>query len=141
MENVKTKVKKIQTLSSTALHRKAVIMLIHHIWLHGYMIKISEDIELIFWPKQKQDQSLSICHWNLNTIPACNSQKLELLQGHIWSNKVNILCLSETFVNSGISCNDNNLQLRGFNLIRADHPCNTKKGQYAFIIRIFYPYN
>ena len=63
-------------------------MLIHHIWLHGIMIKISGDVELNTGPDQKQDQSLSICHWNLNSIPAHNFQKLELLQGYISSNKV-----------------------------------------------------
>ena len=88
MKNVKAKVKKIQILSSRAVHSIAVILLIHHIWLHGLMIKISGDIELNPGPKQKQDQSLSICHWNLNSIPAHNFQKLALLQGYISSNKL-----------------------------------------------------
>ena len=78
MKNVKAKVKKIQILSSRAVHSVAVILLIHHIWLHGLMIKISGDIELNPGPKQKQDQSLSICHWNLNSIPAHSFQKLAL---------------------------------------------------------------
>ena len=83
MENVKVKVKKIQILSCRAAHSVAVILLIHHIWLHGLMIKISGDIELNPGPKQKQDQSLSICHWNLNSIPAHSFQKLKLLQGYV----------------------------------------------------------
>ena len=121
MKNVKAKIKKIQILSSRVVHSVAVILLIHHIWLHGLMIKTSGDIELNPGPKLKQDQSLSICHWNLNSIPAHNFQKLELLQGYISSNKVDILCLSETFLNSDFSCDDKNLQLPGFDLIRADH--------------------
>ena len=125
---MKAKVKKIQTLSSRAVHSVAVI-LIPHIWLHGLMNKISGDIELNPGPKQKQDQSPSICHWNLNSIPAHNFQKLALLQGYISSNKVDILCLSETILTSDISCDDNNLQLPGFDLIRADHPSNTKEGE------------
>ena len=70
MRNMKVKVKKIHILSSRAVHSVAVIFLIHHIWLHELMIKISGDIELNPGKKQKQDQSLSICHWNLNSIPA-----------------------------------------------------------------------
>ena len=128
MKNVKAKIKKIQILSSRAVHSVAVILFIHHIWLHGLMIKTSDDIELNSGPKHKQDQSLSICHWNLNSIPAHSFQKLELLQGYISSNKVDILCLSETFLNSDISCDDNNLQLPGFDLIRIDHASNTKRG-------------
>ena len=111
----------MQILSTRAVHRAAVIMLIYHIWLHGLMIKISGDIELNPRPKQKRGQSLSICHWNLNSILAHNL-------GYIFSNKIDILCLSETFLNPDISCDNNNLQLPGFYLIRADHPSNTKRG-------------
>ena len=64
------------------------------------MIKIIEDIELNSGSKQKQDQILSICYWNLNSIPAHNFLKLELFHGYISNNKVDILCLSETFLNS-----------------------------------------
>ena len=103
------------------------------------MIKISGDIELNPGPKQKQDQSLSICHWNLNSIPAHSFQKLELLQGYISSNRVETLCLSETFLNSDISCNDNNLQLPKLDLIRADHPFNTKRGGVCIYYWNFLP--
>ena len=103
------------------------------------MIKISGDIELNPGRKQKQDQSLLIYHWNLNGIPAHNFQKLAFLQGYFSSNKVDILCLSETFLNSDISCDDNNLQLPGFDLIRADHPSNTKRGGVCIYYRNFLP--
>ena len=139
MKNVKAKVKKIQNLSSRAVHSVAVILLIHHIWLHGLMIKISGDIELNPGPKQKQDQILSICQLNLNNIPAYKFQKLALLQGYISSNKVDILCLSETFLNPNISCDDSNLQLPGSDLIRADHPSNTKRGVVCIYYRNLLP--
>ena len=129
MKSVKAKVKEIQILSSRAIHIVAVILLIHHIWLHGLTVKTSGDIEVNPGPKHKQYQSLSICHWNLNSIPAHNFQKLKLLQSYFSSNKVDILCLSETVLNSDISCDGNNLQLPGFDLIRADHPSNTKRGE------------
>ena len=74
MKNVKAKVKKIHILSSRAVHSIAAILLIHHIWLHGLMIKIRGDVELNPGPKHKQDQSLSICNWNLNSIPVHNSK-------------------------------------------------------------------
>ena len=73
MKNVKDKVKKIPFLSSR-VHSVTVILLIHHISLHGIMIKVNEDIELNPGPKQKQDQILSICRWNLNSIPAYKLQ-------------------------------------------------------------------
>ena len=55
------------------------------------MIKISRDIEPNPGSKHKQDQSLSICHWNLSSIPAHNFQKLELLEGYISSTVILII--------------------------------------------------
>ena len=66
MKSVKANVKEIQILSSRAIHIVAVILLIHHIWLHGLSVKTSGDIELNPGPKHKQYQSLSICHLGLN---------------------------------------------------------------------------
>ena len=133
MKNVKAKVKKTQILSSRAVYSVAVILLNHHVWLHG-------DIELNPGLKHEQGQSLSIYHWNLNSIPAHNFQKLALLQGFISSNKVDILCLSKAFLNSDISCDDSNLQLPGFDFIRApDHPSNTKRGRVCIYYRNFLP--
>ena len=65
-------VKKIQILSSRAVHNVAVILLVHHIRYYGYYTDQNQwDIELNPTPKQKQDQSLLICHWNRNSIPSC----------------------------------------------------------------------
>ena len=54
MKNVKAKVKKIQILSSRAVHSVAVILLIHHIWFHGVMTKICWDIEFNPGPKKSR---------------------------------------------------------------------------------------
>ena len=39
-----------------------------------------------------------------------------------------IFYVSETFLNSSFKSNDNDLMIEGYNLIRSDHPCNTKRG-------------
>ena len=75
----------------------------------------------------------------LNSIPVHNFQRFELLQGYISSSKVDILCLSETFLNSDISCDYDKLQLARFILIRADHPFNTKWGGVCIYYRNFLP--
>ena len=134
---MKAKVKKIQVLSSRAIHSVAAIYIFNS--SYGLTIKISANIELNPGKKQKQDQSLLICHLNLNSIPAHNFQKLELFQGFILSNKVDILCLFETFLNSDISCDDNNFQLRGFDLINAEYRSNTKIGEVCIYYRNFLP--
>ena len=43
-----------------------------------------------------------------------------------WSH-LDILCLSETYLDATISSNDSNLIIPGYNLYRADHPSNVKR--------------
>ena len=42
--------------------------------------------------------------------------------------KYDFLCVSETFLNSSFESNDKDLMIEGYNLIRSDHPSNTKRG-------------
>ena len=39
-----------------------------------------------------------------------------------------MICLSETFPNSSIQTNDDRISIDGYNLIRPDHPCDSKRG-------------
>ena len=88
-------------------------------------VKISGDIEENPGRQSKPCSSLSICHWNLNSIPAHNFIKMSLLRASISINKFNIICLSKTYLDSSISSNDGNLE---YTLVRADNPNNTEKG-------------
>ena len=133
-KNFKTKVKKIQFLLSRALHSVTVILLIHHIWLHGLLIKIRGNAELNPRPNQKQHESLLNYHWNLNIISDHIFQKLELFQSYYSINNIEILCLSETFLDSDISGDNDNLQLPRFKLIRADYLSSTKKRESIHLL-------
>ena len=42
--------------------------------------------------------------------------------------KTDIICLSETYLNSSISSDNDNFELPGYNLVRADNSTNTKRG-------------
>ena len=64
----------------------------------------------------------------LNSISAHNFIKLSLLRAYISINKIDIICFSETYLDSSILSENGNLELPGYNLVRADHPSNTKIG-------------
>ena len=100
---------------------------IHHMWLYSLAIKCSGDIEENPGPKPNSCEYLSICHWNLNSISAHNFIKLSLPRAYISINKTDIICLSETYLDSSISSDNDNLELPGYNLVRADNPTNTKR--------------
>ena len=54
--------------------------------------------------------------------------KVSLLSAYISVHKFNIICLSETYLNSEIPSDDENLEIAGYNLVREDHPSNSKGG-------------
>ena len=105
-----------------------IALYIHHVWEYFITIKLSGDIEENPGPQSRPCSSLSICHWNLNRIPAHNFIKLSLLRDYISINKFDIICLSETYLDSSISSSDGNLEVPGYTLIRTDNPNNTKRG-------------
>ena len=51
-----------------------------------------------------------------------------LLKAYIAIHKFDIICLSETYLDSSTTSDDNNLAISGYNLIRSDHPFNNKRG-------------
>ena len=71
-------------------------------WLYILLITLSGDVELNPRPKRNAAQTLSICHWNLNSICAHNFAKLSLLRANVSVRKFDIICLSETYLNSSI---------------------------------------
>ena len=101
---------------------------IHHMQLYFLDIKCSGNIEDNPDLKPNSCEYLSICHWNLNSISAHSFIKLSLLRGYISINKTDIICLSETYLDSSISSDNDNLELPGYNLVCADNPTNTKRG-------------
>ena len=70
--------------------------------------------------------SFSICHWHLNSIPVHNF-KLSFLRACITVQKFDVICLSETYLNSPILHDDNNLQIPGYNL----HILNVTQGAFT----------
>ena len=69
-------------------------------WLYIFLITLSGDVELKPAPKRKATQALSICHWNLNSTCAHNFAKLSLLRAYVSKHKFDIICFSETYLDS-----------------------------------------
>ena len=84
------------------------------------------DIEPNPGPKKLKKNSLSVCHWNLNSLSAHNFSKLTQLKAYISMYKHDFICLSETYLDS--STPDRLLEIDGYILVCADHPNNIKRG-------------
>ena len=87
---------------------------------------LSGDVEINPGPKRTPKASLSICHWNLNSISAHNYFKLSLLRAYLAFHKFDIICLSETYLNSSNSPDD-------------DHPLNSKRGGVCIYYKNYLP--
>ena len=69
---------------------------------------------------------LSICDWNINSTSAHDYSKLFFLKAYVSVHKSDIICFSETYLDSTAPFDDDNLLISGYNLIRSDHSSNTK---------------
>ena len=115
------------------------------VWLCSCLIILSGDAEVNPGPKNSGSECLSIFHWNLSSISAHDCSKLFLLKAYISVHKFDIICLSETYLDSTVALDDDNLAIFGYNLIRSDHPSNpneevsvftTKSSKYQLLKRM-----
>ena len=90
-------------------------------------------------PGPRKSSALKFCHWNLNGLAAYGFNKLSLLEGCINVNDIDIICLSETFLDSSVPIDDNRLGIPSYSMMREDHPSNTKRGRVCFYYREHLP--
>ena len=111
----------------------------HHPWLFIRLIKISGDVEENPGPKRYSAQYLTICCWNLNNIAAHNFIKVAPLKAYTSPSIKWKSCLSETYLDSSVPVDDDNLQISGYSSLRADHPSNTRRGRVLIYYKNFLP--
>ena len=70
--------------------------------------------------------TIFVCHWNINSIPSHNFQKIAVLESFVAMHKFDIICISETFLSN--TYENNNLNLNCYSLLRVDHSSNAKRG-------------
>ena len=86
------------------------------------------DIELNPGPNKKSHSYFSCCHWNVSSLPTDNYFEVAALKAYNSVYKFDFLYVSETFLNPSFESNDKDLMIEDYNLIRSNHPSNTKKG-------------
>ena len=91
------------------------------------MILVSGDVEFNPGPRRSTDETFSICHWKLNSLSAYNYNKLFLLRAYMAVHKFDLICLSDTHLDSTVASDNKNVEITGYNLVQSDHPANTKR--------------
>ena len=62
--------------------------------------------------------SLSVCHWNLNSISVEDLSKLSQISTFLNVDQFDIFCLTETFLDSSVLLEDTKLAIEGYKLFR-----------------------
>ena len=65
------------------------------------------DIEINPGPKKKQPKYFSCCHWNVSSLLA--HYKISLLTAYNTIHQYDVICVSETFLDSSVPLDDHNL--------------------------------
>ena len=90
---------------------------------------MSGDIELNPGPnKTNSSCKFSVCHWNLNSLAAHNFEKVGLLEAFNTINKFDIICVSECYLDLTFSSDCEDINIKGYQFVRADHSQQYKKG-------------
>ena len=89
-----------------------VDMIDFFLFLKPSLLLLSGDIEKN--PGPKSNTNLKVCHWNLNSLQSHNFAKVSSLKTYNALYKYDIICLSETFLDSSISSNDPSLLLDNY---------------------------
>ena len=131
-------IENISSFVSRSLYTSILPTHIRHIWVCSILITLSGDIETNPGPKPSSCDKFSICHWYLNSISVNNFLKIFLLGVYVSTHNFHILCLSETYLDSSISSNYNNLTIPGYDLYRANHPSNVGAGGDGGLYCIYY---
>ena len=100
-----------------------IITSIHSIiplWFYSVLITLSGDVETNPGPKRNSTETFSICHWNLNSISSHNCVKISLLKAYVTVHKFNIIYLSEKHLGSSTRPDDDNLEIEGYDITRAE---------------------
>ena len=101
----------------------------------GFTLKRVRDMTRTYSQKRNSWFNFPICHWNLNSLTAHNFEKVNLLEACNTVYKFDIICSSNSFLDSSILTKSNNLKINGYKMIRPDHPNNVKKRGVCGYIR------
>ena len=86
------------------------------------------DIEVNPRPKKKAAaEHFSCYHLNVNSLAAHDYKKVSLLDAYV-IHHYDLICVSETYLDSSISNGEKDISVKGYGLVRAYHPSNPKRG-------------
>ena len=118
-----------------------ILNLMEYLWVASRVISVSGNTKINPGPKPNVlNRCFSIYHWNLKSISARMFTKVSLLSAYIALHKFDIIYLSETYLNSEIASDGENLEIPAYTFVREDHPFNSKCGEVCVYYKSSLPF-
>ena len=132
----KDNVLKIDTKFFISIFLLFNVLLCVLVWLCGRLIILSGDIKVNLGPWRKNQ--INVCQFVTETSITYLSMTIPdyFFWWHI-IHEFDIICLSETYLDSSIFLDDDNLVIPGNNLICSDHPSSTKRGSVCLYCKSY----
>ena len=119
LRSLKVKFSTIHTCLNLTWYISILLLYGNHFWLYEIVLVLEEN------PIPKPS-SFFIGIWTVSLH--ITLWKYHFLRAYISTHKCDVIYFSETFLDSDTSGDEDNLKNVVYNLIRADHPSNTKEG-------------
>ena len=92
-----------------------ISVFLHCLYIKDFLLLKSGDIASN--PGPPKSSALMFCLWNLNGLAAHEFIKLSLLEDYINVNDIDIICLSEAFLDSSIPIDDSGLSVPVYSMM------------------------
>ena len=115
------------------------VLFFYQVYILWDWILLSGDVATNPGPRPISNKTLSICHWNAHSISSHNFTKIDLLSAFEKIHHFDIICISETFLDSTFSSDLKELTIDNFTTVRADHPSDKKRGGVCVFFRTCLP--
>ena len=117
---------------------KFLLFQFHYTVFSFFLILLSGDIETNPGPRVSI-QGLSVCLWNLNSIWVDDFAKIAQISAFLSTHNFDIFCICESFLDSSIEDDDPGLSIDGYEILRSDHPSNSRRGGVCIFFKSHLP--
>ena len=111
-----------------------ILLSFFYSFFYQILLLLHSDVETNPGPNKKC-KPFTCCHWNVSSLTAHNMMKLSSIAAYNTIHKYDFICISETYLDSSVRTDDRDILINGYNIIRADHPSNNKRGGVCIYYR------
>ena len=111
-----------------------ILLSFFYSFFYQILLLLHSDLETNPGPNKKC-KPFTCCHWNVSSLTAHNMMKLSSIAAYNTIHKYDFICISETYLDSSVRTDDRDILINGYNIIRADHPSNNKRGGVCIYYR------